>query len=149
MSMNFRMLVSSSIVVVVVSGCGSSQPPSCSSSDVQDILRDIMREEVMKEYVKNAPFVCSDAVMSGSSGNVPPEFIEFCKSYGNKASDAVISISSIRTQGKDEVNRKSECAASIQVERKSIRGVVTSENEVNYTAQYTDDGSEIYVQLTY
>ena len=144
MSMSFRTFVFFSIAVVV-SGCGASKPPSCSSPDVQEVLRDIMREQVMKEYEKNgAPVICYGYYKPDTQ-----EIVDFCKSYEKKASDAVINISSIRTQGKDDKTKKSECTASVQVERKSIMGVKTSENEVNYTAQYTDDGSEVYVQLTY
>lgn len=126
----------------LLSGCSSSDTPSCSSSDVKNLVLEISIEDIQKslfarfgggasviyERVKNKNF--DDIKESEKAG-----FIQMRKQY-DSIND--LTLDSIRTSEVNDKLMKSTCEGNLNLNGKSFN--------IKYDAQTTDDG-DLYVNV--
>lgn len=74
--------------------------------------------------------------------------LELMSDISTRADAAIIQLTAFRTQGTDTSIRKSLCSCNIALEFEHLITGELLSNEIGfeYSAQYTDDGSEIYVE---
>jgi len=133
----------------VFSGCSSSGAPACDDGSVLDVVKQIAYGSILDDYTKYATDAPNYKILKTAATEKPSSlWAEQLAHVEKDASEAIISFSGIRTQGKNDEIRKSECAATITIERKSplTNERTSGGGEFTYVAQYSDDGSDVYVE---
>ena len=132
-------------------GCGGSKTPTCSDSQVTNTVIQIATEQIQNASVSQ--LIISEWGQSpGTVGN--PTYNDLLD-YSGDNTEAVqsivkmvdeqiaslgLSISAIRTSSVDETTKKCECEATID-------NKTGDSYPIQYTAQDTDDGDGVYVEV--
>jgi len=133
------------ISAIVLSGCGADGAPSCSDSEVKDLVHSISTDELKNSVFKN--FVGqSGTIVAGNYDlwkNNPPSDVQMIKDIIGKVDDHVenlaMKLEGIRINKKDDEIKKSECSVQLVFSN-------GSQPSVDYTAQYTEEG-DVYVEV--
>ncbi len=130
----------------LLSGCSSSDAPSCSSSDVKDLVLEISVEEMQKSLFYRFGRGASEMYEKVKSNNFDDikenekaSWIKLREQYdsiNNLTSDLILD--SIRTSKVDDKLLKSTCEGNLNLNGKSFN--------ITYDAQITDSG-DLYVNV--
>lgn len=134
------------ITCLLLIGC-SSQAPSCDDTDVTDLVEQIAIDTLIKlgtsfsvSQLQMYELMCGHSDDSPGCQAKDKEANQLRKDIDDTTkeikSSATISVTNIRDIKKDDAIKKSECAASIQLN--------DSNGDITYTAQFNKDG-ELYV----
>jgi hypothetical protein len=125
--------------------CSSSGAPDCSDGDVMDLVIDIAEQEFRKQLFTITQIQISSVERKkigqpGYKGISESDLTNMVnQDLDKKVSSLNMELEGIRTNGKNNEIKKSECGATINF---------SNGNDINieYIAQYTDD-DEIYVEV--
>ncbi len=123
MKFNYLAVAAASLFL---NGCGSV--PSCSDETVKELVTQIADEQIGFQL---------GAQLSGELANQQIE-LDLKKIGWN--------VESIRTIDTNKKNNLASCAAKVQI---MYDGKAYFEHDVEYTAQPTDDGKNVYVEATF
>jgi len=126
----------------LLSGCSNNNAPSCSSSDVKDLVLEISVNEIQKSlfyrFGKGAS-VMYNKVKSNKFNDIKESerasWIQLRKQYDSINN---LTLTSIRTKEVDDKLLKSTCEGNLHLNDRSF--------EIKYDAQITDDG-DLYVNV--
>lgn len=145
-------LVYASLILV---GCSSSGAPDCSDSDVMEIVENIFEKKLVdtisislsrKKY-EEFKYMADNASDIAKEAGMVKSF----EALEDSIDTIEYSIDGIRTQSKNDNIRKSHCEANVAFQYDApVSGNEVKSEGINftYTAQYTDDGSQIYVEAS-
>lgn len=136
------------IVAINFSGCFLDEI-SCNDETAQELVQEIVTKDVLNTIFAIKFNKKSGAVGFDTNGDLLNRFddsILFAASFKNFRDNTHIdkfTLSSFITKNKNKELKKVECKSSINV----IVGVDEYNFDVEYEAQLTDDGKEVYVEV--
>ncbi len=148
--MNKLKLLSLSIFSsLILLGCGSSGAPSCSDDDVLDVVKQVIHEKILDDYTKYQTDAPNYKLLKQAAESKPDSaWGKQIKIVEEKASEATINFSGMRSQGQNDELRKIECQCQVSIERENAltKKQGTTDATLTYTAQYSED-DQVYVEV--
>ncbi len=143
-------------IILLHGGCGFNSTPACNDDDVIDILRDLSKEDVWPHLgplvAQNEPdawssdvpyLVTLDRNRLASAAKTDPEAKRMFDAMDRQFDRFGLTFSGFRTNDQNHEIRKSWCGVQFTM---SANGKTIVE-QMEYTAQYTDDG-HVYIEIT-
>lgn len=142
-----KTLVSSvalAIIAMALNGCGSSNVPECDSKEVTDLLGKLVKQEL---YEKNKSYASggggSSAYDLGAQMGAQMATNMANQQIKEELEKADIFFDGFMTGKTNEQNRIAACRAKATLTNGDEEASVMT----TYTVQYSDDKSQIYVEL--
>jgi len=134
-----------SVALMMAAGCGKSAP-KCDDEVVQKLVkdtsfesfRDRLLQKVIVDQVGMAPQMSLTYAEYTMLKDKDPEIPKLLKIVDEKIK--TMTLTGIRTTEEEKNIRKCTCKGNLEISNGD--GI-----EVTYTAQYTDDGSEVHVEV--
>ncbi len=138
-----KIITATSILIcsVFLVSCGGNSPPECSDSDVKDIVFDITKTELKKNFLTRVDLILkfnSENKEKFSGKSQEYIFEKYTKYVNDLIDDFELSMKDIRTNDVNEKIKKSECEGELIVNDREVT--------IKYTTQYTDDG-DVFVEV--
>lgn len=137
-------------------GCGFNSAPKCTDSNVINLLRELSKESVWPllgpHVVQNEPdawstdvpyLITVDRTRLAEAAKSDPKAKRMLDAMDRQFDGWELTFSGFRTSDQNHEIRKSWCGAQFNM----IVNRQTITNQIEYTAQYTDDG-DLYVEIT-
>lgn len=128
-----KLFVLSLLSSFLLAGCGDNMPPDCSDKETINLVKDISKTELIKQF----EHLSNTNITQFEAARIRLETLRLGKFE--------LLVNNIRTVKKDEQSKKYVCAAELIIPK--IQEESDAKFPITYTSSLTDDKSKIYVEV--